>query len=158
MSENAEKNQEILQLLADGKIDVDEAAAMLTAAKQSEQDFEVDPLTQPITQKEPDSTPDVEELIKVEPDPALKYTADSGSSPPSWLRVRVSDLKTGKKRVSVNVPMRLVRFGFAMGRRFAPELDELDWDEIDGFLSAEQGMLVDVRDEEDGEHVQIFVD
>ena len=150
MSENAEKRQEILELLATGKITVDEAAAMLSGESQSE----------PIVEKQPETAPDtdIDDLIKVEPDPGMEYVSKNNGRRPSWLRVRVSDMKTGKNKVTVNVPMRLVRFGMAIGSKFAPELDEFDWNELNSFLDSERGMLVDVQDEEDGEHVQIYVD
>ena len=155
MSENAETRMGILQLLSEGKITVDEAGQMLAGSNPSEESHAADPLKEEIAEKEP---PDIDDLIKVEPDPALPYTKGEKAARPSWLRVRVSDMKTGKNKVTVNVPMRLVRFGLAIGSRFSPELNELNWDEIDGFLTTEKGMLVDVQDEEDGEHVQIFVD
>lgn len=148
MSENAEKRQEILQLLATGKITVDEAAELLSGKSEAE----------PIVEKQPDSVEEIDDLIKVEPDPGAEYIQKSPGRQPSWLRVRVSGMKTGKNKVTVNVPMRLVRFGLAVGSRFAPELEDFDWDELSGFISSEKGMLVDVQDEEDGEHVQIFVD
>ena len=148
MLDNAEKRQEILQLLATGKITVEEATKMLSGESQPES----------IVEKQPKPASELDELIKVEPDPALKYTRKNGRTRPSWLRVRVSDMKTGKNKVTVNVPMRLVRFGMSVGSRFSPELEGLDWDELSEFLDSERGMLVDVQDEEDGEHVQIFVE
>lgn len=157
MTVSAEKRQEILELLATGKLTVDEAADLLSGGNQTEVKGVAEAEEEPIVQKEP-APAELDDLIKVEPDPARAYASKSDGSRPSWLRVRVSDMKTGKNKVTVNVPMRLVRFGLSIGSHFAPELDGLDWDEIDSYLSAEKGMLVDVQDEEDGEHVQIFVD
>ena len=154
MSSSDDKRQEILQLLASGEITVASAAEMLSGAGQSE----------PAPEKQPAPPVDLDDLIKVEPDPALKATpAPKATKPgnleqPSWLRVRVSDLKSGRNKVTVNIPMRLMRFGLAVGSRFSPELDGLDWDELSHLLSSERGVLVDVQDEEDGEHVQIIVD
>ncbi len=108
-----------------------------------------------------EKTPDLpvaEDAVKVGPGPALARAGLDELSGPSWLHVRVNDLRTGKSRVSVNVPMRLVRYGLAIGRRYAPELDELDWEQISGLLGAEKGMLIEVEDQEDGEHVQIYID
>jgi hypothetical protein len=151
MSTSDEKRQEILQLLATGKITAVTAAEMLSGAGQSE----------PAPEKQPAPRADLDDLIKVEPDPALKAmkaTESETLKQPSWLRVRVSDLKSGRNKVTVNIPMRLIRFGLAVGSRFSPELDGLDWDELSHSLSSERGVLVDVRDEEDGEHVQIIVE
>jgi hypothetical protein len=154
MSITAEERQETLQMLADGKLSVDEAAALLAGSKQPES-VEPQPGKEPVVEQEPGP---VDDFVKVEPDAGLDYEPQGGRSGPGWLHVRVSDTKTGKSKVTVNVPMRLVRFGLAIGRRYAPELEELDWDEISGFLNSEKGMLVEVEDQEDGEHVQIYVD
>jgi len=160
MSQDSETRQEILEMLATGKITVSEAAGMLSGGKSPET----------VVEKSPAGGDDLENLIKVEQDPAVEAIKSaqkkslseqekpSAQEKPSWLRVRVMDLKSGRNKVTVNVPLRLVRFGLAIGSRFTPELDGFDWDEIDGYLSAERGMLVDVQDEEDGEHVQVFVD
>jgi len=143
MSISAQERQEVLQLLAEGKITVEEAAALLSGAKEPE-----------ATAEKEAAPAALDETIKLEPEDAPEKSAGG----PGWLHVRVSDMKTGKNKVLVNVPMRLVRYGLAIGRRYAPELEELDWNQISGFLSTEKGMLVEVEDEEDGEHVQIYVD
>jgi len=148
MSQNPEKRQEILKLLAAGKITVDEAAAMLSGESQPETIFE----------KQPEPVEDIDDLIKVEEDPGLKYVRKNGKKRPTWLRVRVSDMKTGKNKVMVNVPMGLVRFGMSVGSRFAPELEGFDWSDLEGYFDSDQGMLVDVEDQEDGERVQIFME
>ena len=49
-----------------------------------------------------------------------------GASTPRWFRVRVTDLSTGKSKVSVNIPMGLVNVGMKMGARFAPCRDSSD--------------------------------
>jgi hypothetical protein len=76
-----------------------------------------------------------------------------------WLRIRVSNLETGKSKVAVNVPLGMLKFGLRLGHRFAPELKGFDWNELDGLIAAsEEGVLVDVADEEGGDHVQIYID
>jgi hypothetical protein len=72
--------------------------------------------------------------------------------------VQVNDLATGKCKVKVNVPLRMVKFGLSIGKRFAPELEGMDWDDLSRVMTEDAGLLVDVQDEEDGEHVQIYVD
>jgi len=44
-----------------------------------------------------------------------------GASEPRWFRVRVTDTKTGKNKVNVNIPMGLVNVGMKMGARFSPD-------------------------------------
>jgi len=76
-----------------------------------------------------------------------------------WMRIRVTDLKTGRAKVNVNLPMGLVNFGMKMGARFAPEMENLDLNEImQAIQEGAQGKLVEVEDEEDNERVQIYVE
>ena len=82
-----------------------------------------------------------------------------GASAPRWFRVRVTDLSTGKSKVSVNIPMGLVNVGMKMGARFAPEMEGVDFDELtDAIRSGASGKVLDVIDEEEGERVEIFVE
>ncbi|MFL7839157.1 MAG: SHOCT-like domain-containing protein [Candidatus Promineifilaceae bacterium] len=82
-----------------------------------------------------------------------------GSSKPRWFRVRVTDIQSGRKKVDVNIPMGLVNVGIKMGAKFAPEIDGAQYESImDAVRSGQQGKIIDVFDEEDGEHVEIFVE
>ncbi len=129
--------KEILELLAKGKITADEAADLLTNPQ---------PPEEPATLK-----------VKI-PEDAPKMPKGDGHSP-SWLHVRVKDLKSGRNKVTVNIPIGMMKFGLQIGRKFSPELDEIDWNELTGAMQEmESGVLVDVQDEEDGEHVQVYVD
>ncbi len=76
------------------------------------------------------------------------------------LHVRVTDLKTGKSKANVRIPVGLVDFGIKMGAKFAPAACEgLDMDQIIAAIkSGGEGRLVDVEDEEKGEHVQVFIE
>jgi hypothetical protein len=83
----------------------------------------------------------------------------TGASEPRWFRVRVTDTKTGKNKVNVNIPMGLVNVGIKMGARFSPELEGMDFDEISDLVkSGGHGKVLDVFDEEEGERVEIFVE
>ena len=82
-----------------------------------------------------------------------------GPSEPRWFRVRITDTKTGKNKVNVNIPMGLVNVGMKMGARFSPELEGMDFDEITELVkSGAQGKVLDVLDEEEGERVEIFIE
>lgn len=82
-----------------------------------------------------------------------------GASTPRWFRVRVTDLATGKSKVSVNIPMGLVNVGMKMGARFAPEMEGVDFEELtEAVRSGASGKVMDVIDEEEGERVEIFVE
>ena len=76
-----------------------------------------------------------------------------------WMRIRVTDLNTGRAKVNVNLPMGLVSLGVKMGARFAPEMEEIDLDEvIQAIKDGAQGKIVEVEDEEDNERVQIYIE
>ena len=76
------------------------------------------------------------------------------------LRVRVMDLRTGKTRVNVNVPMSLVDAGLNIASQFTPEVENAQMMEAVKEALAENmtGKIVDVIDEEDGEHIEIFIE
>ena len=98
----------------------------------------------------------------------LAALAESRKAPPPpsgaggearWFRVRVTDLATGKAKATVNIPMGLVNVGIKMGARFAPNLEADQMDAVvEALRSGLTGKIVDVTDEEDGEHVEIFVE
>ncbi len=79
---------------------------------------------------------------------------------PRWFRVRVTDTRTGKSKVNVNIPLGLANVGIRMGARFAPQIGDSDLAEILRQIEEEgvQGKIIDVEAEEDGEHVEIFVE
>lgn len=82
-----------------------------------------------------------------------------GASAARWFRVRVTDMNTGRNKVNVNIPMGLVNVGIKMGARFAPEIEGIEHHEImEAIRSGQQGKILDVTDEEDGERVEIFVE
>ena len=77
-----------------------------------------------------------------------------------WFRVRVTDLKSGKRKVNVNIPLGLVDVGLKMGAKFAPAgLEGLDMQQIITAIKAGgEGKIVDVEDEDGGEHVEVFIE
>jgi hypothetical protein len=78
---------------------------------------------------------------------------------PRWLRVRVTDTDSGRPRVNVRLPISMVNIGLKMGTRFAPEIDGLDTDQLVKLIeSGEIGQIVDVMDDKDGEHVEVFLE
>jgi hypothetical protein len=93
--------------------------------------------------------------------PRMSPPAPEPSAAPArrWLRVRVSDLESGRQRVSVNLPLSWLSLGLRIGARFSPEVAELDANELIAALqSGASGPVVDVEDLDDGERVQIFVE
>jgi hypothetical protein len=86
------------------------------------------------------------------------------STPPGrmskgWLRVRVTDMATNRAKVNVNLPLGLMDAGLKIGAQYAPELAGIDLSQfIEDIKGGAQGKIIDVIDEEDGEHVEIFVE
>lgn len=82
-----------------------------------------------------------------------------GPSAPRWFRVRVTDTKSGRNKVNVNIPMGLVNVGIKMGARFAPDVEGVDLGQLmEAVRSGQQGKVVDILNDEDGERVEIFVE
>lgn len=76
-----------------------------------------------------------------------------------WLRVRVTDLRTGRSKATVQIPLGLLDAGMKIGAHFAPEVDGVDMNELMAALRAGMtGKIIDAIDEKDGEHVEIFVE
>lgn len=73
-----------------------------------------------------------------------------------WLRVRVTDMKTGKPKATVNLPLGLVDAGLNIASQYAPGIafDQL----VEAINAGAEGKIIDVIDEEDGEHVEIFIE
>jgi len=88
----------------------------------------------------------------------IKSTKRSLSN--QMLRVRVTDMSTGKTKVNVNVPMKLVDAGLNIAAQFTPEMENAQMMEAVKEALAENisGKIVDVVDEEDQEHVEIFIE
>lgn len=95
-----------------------------------------------------------------ESDRASTSPHPSPSTSGKWFRVRVTDLRSGKRKVNVNIPLGLVDVGMKMGAKFAPAgLEGLDMQQIIAAIkSGGEGKIVDVEDEEDGEHVEVFIE
>jgi len=77
-----------------------------------------------------------------------------------WFRVRVTDAKSGRRKVNVNIPLGLVDVGLKMGARFAPAgLEGLDIEKVIAAIkTGGEGKIVDVSNDEDGEHVEVFIE
>lgn len=82
-----------------------------------------------------------------------------GASNPRWFRVRVTETESGRQKVNVNIPMGLVNVGLKMGAKFAPDIEDVRYEEIvQAIKSGQQGKIMDITDDEGGERVEIFVE
>lgn len=75
-----------------------------------------------------------------------------------WLRVRVTDLETGRHKVNINLPMGLMDIGAKIGAKFAAPAD-FDLEElVESIRGGAEGKIIDVEDREDNERVEIYVE
>jgi hypothetical protein len=76
-----------------------------------------------------------------------------------WFRVVVTDTQSGKTRVNVRLPVSLVNAGMKMGARFSPQIDGLNRKQLLDFLqSGTTGKVIDVLDDDGGEHVEVYIE
>lgn len=76
-----------------------------------------------------------------------------------WLRIRVTDTTTGRSKASVQIPLGLIDAGMKIGAHFAPEVEGVDMSNVmEAVRSGVTGKIIDVTDDEDGEHVEIYVE
>lgn len=124
----AEERLRILKMIDEGKISAEEGARLLSALSE--------------VRRAP-NPPNM---------PRMQGTA-------RWLRVRVTDVVTGRSKATVQIPIALLDAGMKIGAHFAPEVQGVNMSTImEALRSGMTGKIVDVIDDEDGEHVEIFVE
>jgi hypothetical protein len=124
----AEERMKILKMIQEGKITAEEGAKLISALQESRKG------------------------------PERSSTSASGRRS-SWLRIRVTDVLTGRAKVNVNLPLGLMDAGLRIGAQYAPQLEGIDVENLVSQVKAgTAGKIIDVIDEEDGEHVEIFIE
>jgi hypothetical protein len=125
---NAEERMKILKMIDEGKLTAEEGAKLLSALSASQK--------------------------------ASSGNAGSlGTGGARWLRVRVTDNASGRSKATVQIPISLIDAGMKIGAHFAPEVSGVDMSEVmDALRNGMTGKIIDVMDDEDGEHVEIFVE
>jgi hypothetical protein len=128
---NSEERMKILKLIEEGKISADEGSKLLSALS------------------------DTRRGIPTPPRPP----GGGGGGGARWLRIRVTDTRTGRSKASVQIPLALVDAGMKIGAHFAPEVEGVDMSNVmEALRMGVTGKIIDVVDENDGEHVEIFVE
>ena len=126
---SVEEIMKILKMIDEGKISADEGSKLLAALS------------------------DTRRGIPMPPRPP------GMGGPARWLRIRVTDTRTGRSKASVQIPLALVDAGMKIGAHFAPEVEGVDMSNVmEALRMGVMGKIIDVTDEEDGEHVEIFVE
>jgi hypothetical protein len=83
----------------------------------------------------------------------------SGQGGGRFFRVRVTDTDSGRTRVNVRLPLGMVNAGIRMGMRFSPEVEGLDAAKLaEALASGKTGQIMDIFDDEDGEHVEVYIE
>ena len=127
---NSEERMKILKMIEEGKISADEGSKLLAALSDSRKGISM-----------PSRPPGM------------------GGGPARWLRIRVTDTRTGRSKASVQIPLALVDAGMKIGAHFAPEVEGVDMTNVmEALRMGVTGKIIDVTDEEDGEHVEIYVE
>lgn len=140
MAASLDERINILKLIEENKISAQQGLQLLQALDQD--------------------TPAETQTPAVEPEkPSEETSMVENKSKMRLLRVRVTDTKSGRAKVTVNLPFSLVRWGLRVGGQYSPEIAGLPLDELEEILrSTPDGKIVEVQDEEDGEHVEIYVE
>jgi len=126
---SSDERMRILKMIQDGVISAEDGIRLLDSIEQS-------------VKREKDGQP-VEEVGR-----AAKF-----------FRVRVTDTNTGKARVNVRLPVSVLSAGMKMGARFSTEIQGLDPSDLMQFIrEGTIGKIVDVFDDKDGEHVEVFLE
>jgi xanthine/CO dehydrogenase XdhC/CoxF family maturation factor len=75
------------------------------------------------------------------------------------VRVRVTDLPSGRQKANVTIPVSLVNVGLRLGARLAPQLSASALaDLIRSIERGATGRLLEWQDLEEGERVELFVE
>lgn len=82
-----------------------------------------------------------------------------GGSESRWLRVRITDMHSGKQSVNVNLPLGLVNVGLKMGARFIPDMEGVRVEELaEALRQGLTGKIMDIIDEDEGQRVEVYVE
>lgn len=90
---------------------------------------------------------------------AVPPTADSRSR---WLHVSITDLDTGKKKVDINIPIGLVNVGLKMGARFAPDMNDDEYQNLVSHIqqatkTGQPGKIMSMHSKT-GDYVEVYVE
>lgn len=88
--------------------------------------------------------------------PPVRPSFRTASGSARWLKIRVTDMVTGRSKATVNLPLGLVDAGLNIASKYAPDIafEEL----VESINAGAEGKIIDVYDEEDDEHVEIFIE
>jgi hypothetical protein len=124
-----EEKMMILKMLQEGKISADEAARLLESLESGSKKEEI------------------------------KQTEEPRKSEGKFFRVSITDSTTGKSRANIRMPLSVMGIGLKFGAHFAPQIDGVESEQLmEAIRNGQVGKIIDVYDDEDEEHVEIFIE
>lgn len=125
-----EEKMMILKMLQEGKISAEEAAKLLESLESGG--------------KKKDEK---------------KQTDEPRKGEGKFFRVSITDTVTGRSRANIRMPLSVMGIGMKFGAHFAPQIDGVESDQLmEAIRNGQVGKIIDVFDDDDGEHVEIFIE
>ena len=87
------------------------------------------------------------------------HPAQTGLTRPGTLHVKITNMDSGRVKLSINIPLSLIDVGMGMGARFAPHLDDSAFEQIaDAVWRGDAGKVYEVFEEDSREQVEIWIE
>ena len=145
----SDERMNILRMIEEHRITADQGALLLADVRSAAARPEPVPV-------QPALVPAPAPAYVAEPQPAA---GGSVKGKMRFFKVRVTDMRSGRSKVSVTLPLSLVKWGLKFSQSHVPEINNIPIEGLDELIDAGmEGKLVDVEDEEDGEHVEVFIE
>ena len=125
-----EEKMMILKMLQEGKISADEAAKLLESLDSG-------------TKQSEDKT----------------HSKGPHKGEGKFFRVSITDTVTGRTRANIRLPLSVMGIGMKFGAHFAPQIEGVESEQLmDAIRDGQVGKIIDVFDDDDGEHVEIYIE
>lgn len=73
--------------------------------------------------------------------------------------MRITDTDTEKVRANIQVPISILNVGSRFGAKFTSKIDGIETSDLmEAIDKGEVGKIVDIFDDEDGEHVEVYIE
>lgn len=106
-----------------------------------------------------DTTEAARLLEALDSNPEKEESVSSPHSKTRHLHIKVSRLSDDKTVADIKVPVSLLKAGIRLGAKFSPEMYGIDEDTLTEMMeSPETQQIVDATDEEQGEHILIYLE
>ncbi len=125
-----EEKMMILKMLQEGKISADEAAKLLESLDSGSKKNE--------TKKQPE---------------------EGRKGEGKFFRISITDTSTGRSRANIRMPLSVMGIGMKFGAHFAPQIEGVESEQLmEAIRNGQVGKIIDVFDDDDGEHVEIYIE